>query len=76
MRVYHTDGFTLPLPPGHGFPTAKYRLLRERLLGEDVVTPAELLIPGAATDEALGRVHATVRIRFQTVRIAREVYGV
>ena len=29
MRVFHSDTFVLPLPPGHSFPMPKYRLLRE-----------------------------------------------
>jgi acetoin utilization deacetylase AcuC-like enzyme len=29
MQVFHSDHFTLELPPGHSFPMAKYRLLRE-----------------------------------------------
>jgi acetoin utilization deacetylase AcuC-like enzyme len=30
MRAYTSDRFRLPLPPGHRFPSGKYRLLRER----------------------------------------------
>ncbi len=29
VRAFHSDHFVLPLPPGHSFPMAKYRLLRE-----------------------------------------------
>ena len=29
MQAFHADQFVLPLPPGHGFPMGKYRLLRE-----------------------------------------------
>ncbi len=29
MRAFHSDRFELPLPAGHAFPMAKYRLLRE-----------------------------------------------
>jgi acetoin utilization deacetylase AcuC-like enzyme len=32
----------VPLPPGHPFPIGKYRALRERLLAEGVVVPAEV----------------------------------
>jgi acetoin utilization deacetylase AcuC-like enzyme len=31
MRAFYSDQFVLPLPEGHRFPMAKYRLLRERL---------------------------------------------
>lgn len=42
MRVYYSDHFVLPLPPGHRFPMAKYRMLRE------VVTT----FPGLKLEEA------------------------
>jgi len=29
MKAFHSDHFTLELPPGHSFPMSKYRLLRE-----------------------------------------------
>ena len=29
MQAFHSDRFTLQLPPGHSFPMSKYRLLRE-----------------------------------------------
>ena len=31
MHVFYTDHFVLPLPDGHRFPMAKYRLLRENV---------------------------------------------
>lgn len=31
MKLYSCDHHDIPLPPGHKFPLAKYRLLRERL---------------------------------------------
>lgn len=40
MRAFAHDGFTYPLPEGHRFPLAKYRLVREaaeRLDGVDVL---------------------------------------
>ncbi|MCG6955920.1 MAG: histone deacetylase [Gemmatimonadetes bacterium] len=54
MRAFYSDHFVLPLPQGHRFPMEKYTLLRERVaaLGED-----DLLVPGAATDAELRRVH-------------------
>ena len=30
-RLFYTDHYELPLPPGHRFPIEKYRLLREKL---------------------------------------------
>jgi len=56
MKVFHCDQFTYPLPAGHRFPAAKYSLLRERVAAE-LTPPCELLIPDAATDGQLLRVH-------------------
>jgi acetoin utilization deacetylase AcuC-like enzyme len=57
MRVFYTDHFVLPLPEGHTFPMAKYRLLRERVVGSGLLRDGELLEPPAATDEQLLLVH-------------------
>ena len=56
MQAFHADQFVLPLPPGHRFPMAKYRLLRDRLAAE---VPAVQLAPApAATDGELALVHS------------------
>jgi acetoin utilization deacetylase AcuC-like enzyme len=57
MRLYYTDDYVLPLPPGHTFPMAKYQLLRERILHSQLVQPGELCIPPAATDADLCLAH-------------------
>lgn len=57
MRIYYTDHFVLPLPPGHRFPMAKYALLRQRVVAAGLVPPDDLVVPHAATDDELGRVH-------------------
>lgn len=31
LKLFYTDVFVLPLPPGHRFPMEKYARLRERL---------------------------------------------
>ena len=63
MRAFAHDVFTYPLPPGHRFPLAKYRLVREgaEALGIDVAdtraaTRDELLL--AHDDDYLRRVEA------------------
>ncbi|MDO8418673.1 MAG: histone deacetylase [Rubrivivax sp.] len=43
MLAYHSDNHALPLPPGHGFPVSKYRLLREA---------TEATLPGVRVSEA------------------------
>ena len=57
MRAYYSDTFTLPLPPDHRFPMAKYRRLREAVAAAGLVAPGDLNVPPAATDEELLRVH-------------------
>jgi acetoin utilization deacetylase AcuC-like enzyme len=58
MRLFPSDAHPLPLPVGHRFPLAKYRLLRERLERErDRGRAFEFVQPHAATDEELLRVH-------------------
>jgi acetoin utilization deacetylase AcuC-like enzyme len=34
MRLFFSDHYPIPLPPGHKFPAAKYALLREKLQGD------------------------------------------
>jgi acetoin utilization deacetylase AcuC-like enzyme len=62
VDIYYTDRFVLPLPPGHRFPMRKYELLRERVEAS-LVPPHALLVPAAATDEALQRVHTPAYVR-------------
>ena len=57
MRVYTSDQFVLPLPAGHRFPMAKYRLLRERVEASGLLAPDQLVEPPAASDEQLLRAH-------------------
>lgn len=60
MHAYSSDRFVLPLPPGHRFPMAKYRLLREAVEAAGVATLAGA---PAATDEQLLRVHDAAYLR-------------
>jgi hypothetical protein len=41
LQAFYADNFVLPLPPGHRFPMAKYRLLRDRLVSERPRPPRE-----------------------------------
>ena len=66
MKLFHTDTFVLPLPDGHRFPMAKYRLLRERVdaaLAAGELPGVELALPPAATDEQLLRAHTPDYLR-------------
>lgn len=42
MRAFFSDTYQLRLPPGHRFPTPKYKLLRERLVEGGVLAEEEL----------------------------------
>jgi acetoin utilization deacetylase AcuC-like enzyme len=57
VKLYSTDQYVLPLPPGHTFPMSKYRLLRERAEASGLLRPGELVEPPTATDEQLHRAH-------------------
>ncbi|HEX9179888.1 MAG TPA: histone deacetylase [Burkholderiales bacterium] len=57
MKIYYSDQFVLPLPPGHRFPMAKYAMLRQRVAEAGLVPSASLLAPLAARDEELLRAH-------------------
>ncbi|HYV67914.1 MAG TPA: histone deacetylase [Myxococcales bacterium] len=57
IRVFHCDAHALPLPPGHRFPAPKYRLLRERLLGEGTLREDGLTASGMIDLDALLLVH-------------------
>jgi acetoin utilization deacetylase AcuC-like enzyme len=54
LKLFYCDQHHFPLPSGHKFPLAKYRLLRERLSGD---TGIELLEAPLATREEVLRVH-------------------
>lgn len=69
MKIFYTDIFVLPLPPGHHFPMEKYRLLRDRLV---FTYCCERRIP-VAVAMACGYARSsedTVDIHFRTVQTA------
>src|SRR5882724_2960109 len=57
MRAFYSDTFVLPLPEQHRFPMTKYRLLRERLLEEEILSAADLQVPDAVAWDDLRLVH-------------------
>ena len=60
MLTYYSDQFVLPLPDGHRFPMAKYRMLRDRIAAE---LPAIALHEApAATEGELALVHTPAYI--------------
>jgi acetoin utilization deacetylase AcuC-like enzyme len=55
MQCYHSDRFTVTLPPGHRFPMPKYRMLRDRVAGE--CPRIRLREAAAATEGELALAH-------------------
>ena len=54
--VYHPS-YRMPLPAGHPFPISKYALLRDRLLAERLIAPAELIEPEPIALDRAALVH-------------------
>ena len=61
-KVVWSPSYEVDIGP-HVFPTAKYRLVRDRILEEGVVGEAELVVPAPATREQLALVHAPEYLR-------------
>lgn len=55
MHAYYADQFVLPLPEGHRFPMAKYRLLRDRIALHLPGVSLQVALP--ATDSQLALAH-------------------
>ncbi len=60
MQAFHSDQFTLQLPPGHSFPMSKYRLLREAV--ERDMPGIRVHEAQPASDGELALVHAPVYV--------------
>jgi acetoin utilization deacetylase AcuC-like enzyme len=60
--VYHPD-YVTPLPAGHRFPMPKFRLLRDLLVSDRVITESQLYQPGAPPPEWLALVHEADYVR-------------
>ena len=57
MLAWSSARYTFPLPEGHRFPIAKYARLRERVISDGVLRPADLREPERVTREALLLAH-------------------
>jgi acetoin utilization deacetylase AcuC-like enzyme len=57
MKCAYHPAYAVPLSPSHPFPMSKYPLLKERLLSEGLIGPADLLEPEAIDSASLQRVH-------------------
>ncbi len=56
FKLVYSDGYDLNLGD-HVFPSQKYRMIRDRLLGEGVAGPEDLLEPAPADDQDILLVH-------------------
>lgn len=60
MKAYYSDQYVLPLPAGHRFPMAKYRMLRDQLT---LVFPAlQLMEAPCASDGQLALAHSSAYV--------------
>jgi acetoin utilization deacetylase AcuC-like enzyme len=57
VKIFYTDQFVLPLPPGHRFPMVKYAMLRRQVVEAGLAAAEDLCVPHAATDEEIERAH-------------------
>jgi acetoin utilization deacetylase AcuC-like enzyme len=57
MRVFYTPSYYADIGEGHVFPIRKFELVRDRLLGEGALAPAEVLEPREAAVEDVLLVH-------------------
>ena len=58
LKVFYSDKMTIPLPEGHRFPIAKYRMLRDRLLASHVLSEDEIHESPLATREQVCLAHS------------------
>lgn len=58
LHLWSSARYLIPLPQGHRFPIAKYELLRQRVLQEELVSPDRLHEPERACADDLLLVHS------------------
>ncbi len=57
VKIFHSAGFTFPLPEGHRFPLEKYAILCEAVAAAGLVPPEALVVPEPATDRQILHAH-------------------
>lgn len=55
--VYYSDHYTLDLPAEHRFPMAKYKMLHDYLIAENILDADQILPAPLATDDLLALAH-------------------
>lgn len=59
LKIYYTDHYEVELPAGHRFPMFKYRLLRETLLAQNIITEDQLEPTPLLEEYVLSLAHTT-----------------
>jgi acetoin utilization deacetylase AcuC-like enzyme len=73
LHAWSSAKYTFPLPEGHRFPIAKYALLRERVLAEEIVTSDCMHDPARVVRQDLLLVHTADYVdRFTAGRLTPE----
>lgn len=57
MKVFYSDKYSFSVPDGHRFPVGKYRLVREKLAEDKILSEAELSEPHLASKEEILLAH-------------------
>ena len=57
MKVFYTPRYYADIGEGHVFPIRKFELVRDRLLAEGTLSPAEIVEPREAAVEDVLLVH-------------------
>jgi acetoin utilization deacetylase AcuC-like enzyme len=63
MKCAFHSAYQAALPPGHPFPMSKYPLLKEQLLREGIISPAEIIEPESLPAHIMGAVHTAEYLR-------------
>ena len=56
FKLVYSDDYFLPIG-AHVFPAQKYRMIRQRLVDEQIATPLDFVAPEPATDDDIRLVH-------------------
>ena len=70
LHCWSSARYTIPLPDGHRFPIAKYAMLRDAVIENGLVSPANLHEPERASVDALLLVHSE---RYVSALVAGEL---
>jgi len=63
LLAWSSDSYTVPLPAGHRFPMAKYRLVKERVIDDGIIPACRVLEPERARAEDVRLVHTERYVR-------------